>query len=197
MECSIENVNILNDNEMDFMIKSNIELSIFNAIRRSIIADVPTYAIDIVSISKNNGVLKDEILAHRLGLIPIKTNSPIVFKLHVINDTKEIMNVYSSSLKTDDGNTIVIPQNVLITKLGPSQEINLIAKVIKGTGSIHAKWSPSCGSTIIPCDDNSFKVHLETTYAMGPKETFNSAIDELLNKLDSLQYAIKNRINDQ
>jgi DNA-directed RNA polymerases I and III subunit RPAC1 len=48
--------------------------SIANALRRILIAEVPTMAIEKVFIENNTSVMQDEVLAHRLGLIPIKVN---------------------------------------------------------------------------------------------------------------------------
>ena len=50
---------------------SGIDPSIANAIRRVMISEVPTVAIDKVHLWQNTGVIQDEILCHRLGLIPI------------------------------------------------------------------------------------------------------------------------------
>ena len=45
-----------------------------NAVRRAMISEVPTLAIDDVRIYDNTSALFDEMLAHRLGLIPIITD---------------------------------------------------------------------------------------------------------------------------
>lgn len=63
----------LGDQEMNFDL-IGIDTSIANAFRRIMIADVPSVAFESIYIYKNTGVIQDEILAQRIGLIPIGMN---------------------------------------------------------------------------------------------------------------------------
>ena len=59
--------------EMEFDLVG-VDASIANALRRILIAEVPTMAIENVYVFQNTSVIQDEVLAHRLGLIPIKAD---------------------------------------------------------------------------------------------------------------------------
>jgi DNA-directed RNA polymerase alpha subunit len=51
-----------------------VDASIANAFRRLLLAEVPTMAIETVFVFNNTSVIQDEVLSHRLGLIPIKAD---------------------------------------------------------------------------------------------------------------------------
>lgn len=53
---------------------TNFPLYIVNAIQRSIMTNVDTLAIDLVEIHMNDSPIKDEMIAHRLGLIPFNSS---------------------------------------------------------------------------------------------------------------------------
>lgn len=103
------------DEDMEFdMI--GVDPALANAFRRILIAEVPTMAIEKVLIANNTSVIQDEVLAHRLGLIPISVDprlfeyagdnplnerNSIVFKLHVRceGDKHHRLTVKASDLK--------------------------------------------------------------------------------------------------
>ncbi|MDD5778623.1 MAG: DNA-directed RNA polymerase subunit D, partial [Candidatus Thermoplasmatota archaeon] len=70
--------------ETDTFIKVLIEKSspdFVNAIRRTLLLDVPKLAIENVTIYDNTSALFDEIVAHRLGLLPLPTDlETLVFR---------------------------------------------------------------------------------------------------------------------
>src|SRR5436309_10521906 len=68
-------IDILQKEEERIVIKfSNVPRQYINAIRRLSISEVPTLAIDDVVILETSPVMHDEAIAHRLGLIPLRTD---------------------------------------------------------------------------------------------------------------------------
>lgn len=57
--------------EIDFI---GFNISLVNAYRRIILAEVPTMAIEKVYMYNNTSIVQDEVLAHRLGLVPLKVD---------------------------------------------------------------------------------------------------------------------------
>ncbi|CAI2178965.1 18293_t:CDS:2 [Funneliformis geosporum] len=75
------------DMEFDLI---GVDASIANALRRIMIAEVPTMAIEKVFVYDNTSIVQDEVLAHRLGLIPIKANpDEFDFKLSTEHPTDQ------------------------------------------------------------------------------------------------------------
>lgn len=72
---------IVNKNETDMEFDLiGIQPAFANAFRRLMISEVPSMAIEKVIVINNTSLLQDEILAHRLGLIPLKAD-PRLFEL--------------------------------------------------------------------------------------------------------------------
>jgi len=107
--------------------------SFANALRRIMTSEIPVTAIEEVYIKENNSALQDEILAHRLGLIPVKGSGTVKLKV----EGPKI--VTSGDLKHDE--KIEIPnKKIPIVELLKNQRIELTAKVKEGIGREHAKW---------------------------------------------------------
>ena len=72
MELKIEKLD-KSKNRVSFLLKGSSEV-FANTVRRLILEEVPTLAVEDVEIKDNNSALFDEMLALRLGLCPIKTD---------------------------------------------------------------------------------------------------------------------------
>lgn len=157
------------DNILRFLLKGTNH-AYANALRRAMIAEVPAMAIEDVIIIENTSVLYDEVVAHRLGLIPLKTDLDAYvlpeecdckselgcskcrasFTLEA-EATGEPVMVYSSDLKPESDVTPV-SGNIPIVKLGPQQKVRLEAYARLGRGLEHAKWQPvsACAYKYLP-----------------------------------------------
>ncbi|MEK6820796.1 MAG: DNA-directed RNA polymerase subunit D [archaeon] len=117
-----------------------------NAIRRTVMSDVPTLAIEELSIYENNGVLFDEFLGHRIGLIPITTD-PKTYKLgdkvKIALDVSGPGVVYSKDIRVADDALKVVEANIPLTKLKADQRIRLEGEALMGTGKDHVKFQPA------------------------------------------------------
>lgn len=114
--------------------------SLANAIRRSI-AEIPTLAIDEVEIFKNDSALYDEVLAHRLGLIPLKTEKSMSSKTKIDLKLSKTgpCTVYAGDLK---GQAEIIHPKIPITILDKNHKLELIATANLNIGLNHAKHVP-------------------------------------------------------
>jgi DNA-directed RNA polymerase subunit D len=126
------------DNKLVF--SADVEEGLANAIRRYV-NQIPVLAIDEVEIIKNGSALYDEVVAHRLGLVPIKTDKAITSKTtgKLKLSVKKEGPVFSGELK---GNVDVVYDNIPITFLDKDQEIELSAETKPGKGADHVKFSP-------------------------------------------------------
>jgi DNA-directed RNA polymerase subunit D len=147
------------DNFLQFILEG-VDVSIANALRRTMISEVPTLAIEDVAIVENTSPLYDEIIAHRLGLIPIKTDLKLLnfrdkctckgkgcpsctLKLHLkVKGKGDTITVYSQDLVSEDPKLKPI-EGIPIIKLGKDQKLTLEAEAILGKGKEHAKWQPA------------------------------------------------------
>ncbi|RDB16969.1 DNA-directed RNA polymerase II subunit RPB3 [Hypsizygus marmoreus] len=64
----------LKKDRVNFVLK-NVDLAFANSLRRVMMADIPTVAIDMVEIEINTTVLPDEFIAHRLGMVPLGSSN--------------------------------------------------------------------------------------------------------------------------
>lgn len=132
----------------------NINVSIINAVRRTILSDIPVFVLDTLSkqsinIIKNNSLFNNEILKQRLGCIPVHITDmdmpieSIQLQVHKKNETNSFQYITTKDFQLYDKNTEkyfpetevrkIFPKNpitqdyILFARLKPS-----ISKEIKG-----------------------------------------------------------------
>ncbi|EIM80896.1 uncharacterized protein STEHIDRAFT_105319 [Stereum hirsutum FP-91666 SS1] len=110
-----------------------VDASIANSLRRILLAEVPTIAIELVYVWNNTSVMVDEVFAHRLGMIPLNI-PPQLMDMRTVND------------QPTDRNTVVFKLNVVCER-NPSApkdstdpfELYTNHEVL----SSHLKWEPA------------------------------------------------------
>lgn len=153
MECTI----IKKEKEKLVFILEGINAATANMIRRFAMDEVPSLAIKEVKFQKNGSALYDEMIAHRLGLIPLKTSSPYKMPEECSCEGKGCasceaffsINAKGPSIVTaemlkprDEGITILYP-TMPIVKLLKNQELKVEAKASLGLGRDHVRHSPA------------------------------------------------------
>jgi DNA-directed RNA polymerase subunit D len=126
-----------------------------NTLRRIMIAEIPNMTIDATEFHDNTSALFDEIIAHRLGMLPL-TFDPDKFNLQneckcegkgcpscqvffALDKTGPLM-VYSSDLKSSNKAVKPTSPDFPIVKLLKAQRLKLEATARLGTGREHAKF---------------------------------------------------------
>jgi DNA-directed RNA polymerase subunit D len=192
---------IINENEQKVSVKiRGVPIQYANALRRICLNGVPIYAVDNVDVLENSSVLADEGVAHRIGLIPLKTdlesskdgneNDKIMLTLDsgVSDETRTIL---SGDLKSHDPNVIPTSNNIPIVTLAPGQSLKIEAYARLGKGTEHAKWNSSNIVTLTDSEKEDEKIlTVESTGALDPKHIILSGIEQLANKLSEFKTVI-------
>jgi DNA-directed RNA polymerase subunit D len=143
------------------LIIEGVDVPFMNALRRIMLTEVPSMAIDDVVILENSSILQDEILAHRLGFVPLRTdldsynlpeecpcksefgcNLCRVTLTFDVEAADSVRTVYSSDLIPNNPDIAPVSDKIPIVKLAPTQRIRLEAYAQLGKGKEHAKWQP-------------------------------------------------------
>jgi len=161
------------------LVVEGLEYWFVNSLRRIMMNDVPVLAIEDVEFKKNDSALYDEIIALRLGLIPLKTNlktmnlkdqcsckgagcsmCEVVFTLK----EKGPKMVYAKHLKTKDYKIAPVYPDMPLVKLDKGQALEFEAIAVLGRGREHMKWSPGLAF---------FKYYpeIKITHSKCPKDT--------------------------
>ncbi|ORD94921.1 RPB3 [Enterospora canceri] len=166
----------LTETSIKFALQCNVSFA--NGLRRILLGELATLAIDYVEITENTSVFADEMVANRLGLLPLDDRisliekdacdcdehcekCAVVFQLNRTNNTVENMDVLGRDLTNSHGLQMG-GSNVLICKLAPKQSIKLRCVARRescvSANSRHAKFSPVT-AVAFSYDEENVKKH--------------------------------------
>jgi len=143
-----------NDREIKFLV-SGVKSSFVGALRRMMLSEVPTMSIEWVEFNTNTSAMPDEVLANRLGQVPL-TYDPKAYTLKkdckcedkgcsrcevkLALKKKGPAMVYSDDLKTTDKSVVSFIEKIPLVELFDGQELEFVATAQLGTGREHSKW---------------------------------------------------------
>jgi DNA-directed RNA polymerase subunit D len=126
-----------------------------NSLRRIMLSELPKLAIHDVIIYDNTSPLFDEIIAHRLGMIPLPTDLRILVHKedckckgkgcpsctvrYTLSKEGEGV-VYSGDLQPENESWAIKEDKIPIVELSKDQRIILEVEANLGKGTDHAKW---------------------------------------------------------
>src|SRR6056297_1245901 len=129
------------DRKARFLVRG-LTPALANGIRRAMIADVPTFSIDTVRFSENSSVMFDEMIALRLGLVPLTTpldDFEIGDTVTVALDVEGPSTAYSGDIESADALVEPADENVPIIELKEGQRLEFEADAVLDHGKEHAK----------------------------------------------------------
>jgi DNA-directed RNA polymerase subunit D len=146
----------LGERETEFVVRG-VTPAFANGVRRAIVGDVPTLSVDTVDFYENTSVMFDEVLALRIGLVPLTTDldtyelpdedadederdpsTEVSLTLDVEAEDEE-RTVYSSDLESEDPAVEPADENIPLIKLKPGQAVVAECIARLGRGRDHAK----------------------------------------------------------
>jgi len=203
---------ISKDSEKIAIKLKDVPLQYANALRRVCLNGVPVFAIDTVDIIQNTSVLPDEGLAHRLGLIPLKTdlkrfNEPSkcdcqsesgcsnckVLLVLDSGESEESRSVLSSELSSEDETIKPTSDTIPIVQLAPGQQIKVECYARLGRGTEHAKWNSSNMAILTDTNKDDEKIlTVESTGALNPEQIVLEGVEEVSRRVVEFKDMINN-----
>jgi len=189
---------------------NNIPRQYVNSLRRLAISEVPTLAIDDVVILENSSVMHDEAVAHRLGLIPLRTD-PGRFVMPHECDCKSTLGcskcrvllvldseanektlvVTSGEMVSEDELVKPVSKDIPIVALAPNQKLKFEAYARLGIGKDHAKWQPTAAAVVKDGKDESeIILMIESNGALTAGEIVTVAAEQLVSKVKSFKQLV-------
>ena len=177
------------DNKLEFSLKGG-PVYFANLIRRYAIGQVPVFAIDRVTFYENSSSMFDEYVAHRLGELPLtsdsgKSTDEIVLTLEASGPGV----VYSKELKSTDSKIKAALDDIPLLKLLEGQNLRLEAKARRGIGREHAKFQAGLMAYEV-LKPNELRIKAESFMQIEPRVLLTKSADLVIAKCEELEEAL-------
>ena len=188
--------------ETSFVVEE-INHNFANELRRIMISEIATMAIEIVDFKKNDSALPDELIANRLGQVPLTFDKKAYnllseckcegkgcsrCQVELVLKKKGAGVVYSGDLKSKAKDVQPVFDKIPIAELfEPNDEIQFEAIAQLGNARMHAKWQ----SAVVgyKYDGNNFTFNVESVSGLSPEDIVISAAEYLENKASEFEKA--------
>lgn len=174
------------DNRLEFLLRG-ASVPFSNLLRRYGLGQVPVFAIDKVTFYENGSATFDEYVAHRIGQVPIKSDSgkatdEVTFTL----ESEGPSTITSRELKSTDSKIRAALDDIPLLKLLEGQNLRLEAKARRGIGRQHAKFQPGLISYEV-LSPTEFRFKVESFMQLEPREYLLKTADLIIEKCDELE----------
>jgi DNA-directed RNA polymerase subunit D len=201
---------VAEDSESITLDVSDLPHPLANALRRVIIREVPTMAVEEILVIENSSPMTNEVLAHRISLIPFITDLDnfnvaeecscqsrlgcekcvVRFVLRA-EATDQPITVYSRDIKPERHDTKVAPfdGNIPIVALAPRQKIELELYVRLGRGRKHAKWQS--GIATLYEENSRWLLYVESYGFLPPRRMVLEAARIVKTRIEEIGAGLK------
>jgi DNA-directed RNA polymerase alpha subunit len=159
-------------------------LQLVNNLRRILLSEIEMIAIDKVIFSTNQSTLIDELLEHRISLVPIYTEDVNEkLKLNVECNKEEFFPcpIFSDYIVSPN-KTVKIKQGIILAYLIPGHRIDATITLKKGTGKENIKFSPVTIVTFKELEKQIFELYFEVNEGYEIEDILRRALKILKEK---------------
>lgn len=171
---------LLPDHNRTCFLTFNVPVPIINTLRKIIMCDLinPGFHPKNVTVIRNTSTCNNEILIHRVSLVPIQINpnQSNTFELNVMNTVDEPKYVTTNDFIGNGNPSAIIYKDIILCLLKKSEEIQMIAKADMGTGKDHICYRPVA---------NVFFKKLKFLYVRKEMNQINQ-INEQINQINKI-----------
>ena len=194
------------NNSIKFSV-DGIKPAFASALRRIMISEIPTMAVEYIDFKRNDSSITDEVLANRIGMIPL-TFDEKAYSLPTAeerkgdkegkNVTKLVLKkkgpaiIYSGDFKSSDKSVKPVFDKIPLTELfNENESVEFEATAMLGLGKDHTKWQGAVVGYKLNNKKDSFIFNVESICGIPVKEIVLRSVNILNEKMVQLEKELK------